>query len=585
MMNTTWFHHPLKGPSILMRLNRTLSLVLAAAVVTSGVTVATNAAAPVTAQAATSDEAYNAIIQQILTETNAAREQNGLEPLTLNPQINPVAQAWSEKMASNGAMTHNPEYSFQIPGDWQQVGENVAYGYKPSEVVTAWMNSEGHRANILGNYTDIGLGYYIDGAGRTWYTQNFARYAPIVLDAAANVSTTSNSYDRLTVRWSAPATSGTILGYTVNLYTADGTLVKTNQTSSSSTSFTGLTEKTDYYVTVTTKARSADLATTKESVSAPVSYTSESAPLPEEDFSLVEVTAPQNVAVKASYETADLSWTAPATVVGNLNAYTVNVYAGTTKVKTFTTTAWFQRVTGLTAGTAYRFEVVANATSNDGTNVKTAAAATDGTTLVRLSENVSVSVPQAVTAKAASDTKVNVTWKAPATVVGTVTGYTVQISGSNYSKSIDTSNLNATFEGLKANTSYTVKVVARAQSESKTKTAASAVASTTVRTAAVLSSKVAVNAPGQLTISGVTKNAATVKWAKPTSVTGNIKVYNVSIISGKTVKSFNTTQLTANPTGLKANTKYTVIVTAIAYSADGKYSSTASASKTFMTKK
>ena len=568
-----------------MRLNRTLSLVLAAAVVTSGVTVATNAAAPVTAQAATSDEAYNAIIQQILTETNAAREQNGLEPLTLNPQINPVAQAWSEKMASNGAMTHNPEYSFQIPGDWQQVGENVAYGYKPSEVVTAWMNSEGHRANILGNYTDIGLGYYIDGAGRTWYTQNFARYAPIVLDAAANVSTTSNSYDRLTVRWSAPATSGTILGYTVNLYTADGTLVKTNQTSSSSTSFTGLTEKTDYYVTVTTKARSADLATTKESVSAPVSYTSESAPLPEEDFSLVEVTAPQNVAVKASYETADLSWTAPATVVGNLNAYTVNVYAGTTKVKTFTTTAWFQRVTGLTAGTAYRFEVVANATSNDGTNVKTAAAATDGTTLVRLSENVSVSVPQAVTAKAASDTKVNVTWKAPATVVGTVTGYTVQISGSNYSKSIDTSNLNATFEGLKANTSYTVKVVARAQSESKTKTAASAVASTTVRTAAVLSSKVAVNAPGQLTISGVTKNAATVKWAKPTSVTGNIKVYNVSIISGKTVKSFNTTQLTANPTGLKANTKYTVIVTAIAYSADGKYSSTASASKTFMTKK
>jgi len=585
MMNTTWFHHPLKGPSILMRLNRTLSLVLAAAVVTSGVTVATNAAAPVTAQAATSDEAYNAIIQQILTETNAAREQNGLEPLTLNPQINPVAQAWSEKMASNGAMTHNPEYSFQIPGDWQQVGENVAYGYKPSEVVTAWMNSEGHRANILGNYTDIGLGYYIDGAGRTWYTQNFARYAPIVLDAAANVSTTSNSYDRLTVRWSAPATSGTILGYTVNLYTADGTLVKTNQTSSSSTSFTGLTEKTDYYVTVTTKARSADLATTKESVSAPVSYTSESAPLPEEDFSLVEVTAPQNVAVKASYETADLSWTAPATVVGNLNAYTVNVYAGTTKVKTFTTTAWFQRVTGLTAGTAYRFEVVANATSNDGTNVKTAAAATDGTTLVRLSESVSVSVPQAVTAKAASDTKVNVTWKAPATVVGTVTGYTVQISGSNYSKSIDTANLNATFEGLKANTSYTVKVVARAQSESKTKTAASAVASTTVRTAAVLSSKVAVNAPGQLTISGVTKNAATVKWAKPTSVTGNIKVYNVSIISGKTVKSFNTTQLTANPTGLKANTKYTVIVTAIAYSADGKYSSTASASKTFMTKK
>lgn len=569
-----------------MRLNRTLSLVLAAAVVTSGVTVATNAAAPVTAQAATSDEAYNAIIQQILTETNAAREQNGLEPLTLNTQINPVAQAWSEKMASNGAMTHNPDYSFQIPGDWQQVGENVAYGYKPSEVVTAWMNSEGHRANILGDYTDIGLGYYIDGAGRTWYTQNFARYAPITLDAAANVSTTSNSYDRLTVRWSAPATTGTILGYTVNLYTADGTLVKTNQTSSSSTSFTELTEKTDYYVTVTTKARSADLATTKESVSEPVAYTSDSAPLPETDESLVEVTAPQNVAVKASYETADVSWTAPATLVGNLDPYTVNVYKGTTKVKTLTTTAWFQRVTGLTAGTAYRFEVVAAATSNDGTNTKSAAAVKDATTLARLSENVSVSVPQAVAAKATSATQVNVTWKAPTTVVGTVTGYTVQISSSNYSKSIDTTNLNATFEGLKANTSYTVKVVARAQSESKTKTASSTAVATTVRTPAALSSKVTVNAPGKLAVSGITKTSATVTWAKPTAVTGNIKFYSVSVITGKSVKSItHTTQLTAKPVGLKANTKYTVIITAVAYSADGKYSSTASTATTFMTKK
>ena len=55
---------------------------------------------------------------------------------------------------------------------YQSAGENIAKGYRTAEaVVTAWMNSEGHRANILNaNYTEIGVGYEADG---NYWTQWF----------------------------------------------------------------------------------------------------------------------------------------------------------------------------------------------------------------------------------------------------------------------------------------------------------------------------------------------------------------------------------------------------------------------------
>ena len=54
-------------------------------------------------------------------------------------------------------------------------GENIAWGQKsPEAVMQAWMNSEGHRANILNkNFTKIGVGYYQNAAGRNFWTQLF----------------------------------------------------------------------------------------------------------------------------------------------------------------------------------------------------------------------------------------------------------------------------------------------------------------------------------------------------------------------------------------------------------------------------
>ena len=112
----------------------------------------------------------------IFSLVNQARAEQGLGPLQLNSSISSVSSAWAEQMAANGAMTHNPSYSSQIPGGWTKAGENVAQGWpSPSAVHNAWMNSAGHRANILGDYTDIGISF-LTMNGTTWAVEDFAKY-------------------------------------------------------------------------------------------------------------------------------------------------------------------------------------------------------------------------------------------------------------------------------------------------------------------------------------------------------------------------------------------------------------------------
>jgi hypothetical protein len=126
-------------------------------------------------------------IARILADTNAARAANGLAPLVLDGAVTTVAQNWSATQSREGRMYHNPQYSSQIPGGWSRAAENVASGYSPADVVGGWMNSPGHRANILGDYTTIGIGY-VNG----YATQVFAKYpvstpTPTVLPQDASV--------------------------------------------------------------------------------------------------------------------------------------------------------------------------------------------------------------------------------------------------------------------------------------------------------------------------------------------------------------------------------------------------------------
>ncbi|MBR1444892.1 MAG: hypothetical protein IJ583_15325 [Firmicutes bacterium] len=120
---------------------------------------------------------------QVLDLVNNERAKNGLSPLTLDNALSAVAQAKSEDMKNKNYFSHtSPTYGSpfdmmkQFGISYTYAGENIAKGQKtPEQVVTAWMNSEGHRANILNkNFTKMGLGYTASGS-TTYWTQMFIK--------------------------------------------------------------------------------------------------------------------------------------------------------------------------------------------------------------------------------------------------------------------------------------------------------------------------------------------------------------------------------------------------------------------------
>ena len=116
---------------------------------------------------------------EVVTLVNAARAQYGLSALTINKDLCQVARYKSQDMAEKGYFAHeSPTYGspFQMMQSfgisYRTAGENIAYGQQtPQAVVDAWMNSSGHRANILNSsYTQIGVGFYANGY---YWTQMF----------------------------------------------------------------------------------------------------------------------------------------------------------------------------------------------------------------------------------------------------------------------------------------------------------------------------------------------------------------------------------------------------------------------------
>ena len=117
--------------------------------------------------------------KEVVRLVNEIRAQRGLKELTYNWELSRVARYKSQDMKDNTYFSHtSPVYGtpFQMMKDfgitYRSAGENIARGQRsPQEVVNAWMNSEGHRANILNtSFTQIGVGYV--AAGNYW-TQMF----------------------------------------------------------------------------------------------------------------------------------------------------------------------------------------------------------------------------------------------------------------------------------------------------------------------------------------------------------------------------------------------------------------------------
>ena len=93
-----------------------------------------------------------------------ARWANGLNGLLRNAAMDAVAANWANQLAASGTLAHNPNYSAEIPGGWVAAGENVAQGHPSASAMhEGWMSSPGHRANLLGDYTDIGVAFLSAG--------------------------------------------------------------------------------------------------------------------------------------------------------------------------------------------------------------------------------------------------------------------------------------------------------------------------------------------------------------------------------------------------------------------------------------
>lgn len=128
--------------------------------------------------------ATKSVEAEVARLVNVERAKNGLQPLTLNWQLSRVARYKSEDMRDKGYFSHNsPTYgspfdmmkSFNIA--YSSAGENIAAGQTTAQaVMESWMNSPGHRQNILSaNYTQIGVGYCTGGSYRYYWTQQFIR--------------------------------------------------------------------------------------------------------------------------------------------------------------------------------------------------------------------------------------------------------------------------------------------------------------------------------------------------------------------------------------------------------------------------
>ena len=125
---------------------------------------------------------FSSFQQEVVRLVNVERSKRGLSQLTFNAELSNVATIKSQDMINKNYFSHtSPTYGspfdmmkkFNI--SYKAAGENIAKGQtSPAQVVNSWMNSQGHRENILSTkFTDIGIGVAKDSNGTLYWTQMF----------------------------------------------------------------------------------------------------------------------------------------------------------------------------------------------------------------------------------------------------------------------------------------------------------------------------------------------------------------------------------------------------------------------------
>lgn len=127
-------------------------------------------------------DSQHAFIQEVVNLVNEERAKEGLSALKLDTKVQAAAQVRAKECEQLFSHTRPDGSSFATALKEQNVsyrsaGENIAWGQRsPEEVMKAWMNSSGHRANIMNpNFSTIGVGYYENANGTDYWCQLFTR--------------------------------------------------------------------------------------------------------------------------------------------------------------------------------------------------------------------------------------------------------------------------------------------------------------------------------------------------------------------------------------------------------------------------
>lgn len=129
---------------------------------------------------------------------NQARADEGHKALQRVEGVNNVAREWAIVMAEDNELKHRPSLRDPFDGNWQLLGENVGVGYGAESLHQGFMDSPGHRANIMGDYDYVGIGVALMGS-RAWVAFNFVKGDP----------STKSQYDTNPLEGAYPTGAGT----------------------------------------------------------------------------------------------------------------------------------------------------------------------------------------------------------------------------------------------------------------------------------------------------------------------------------------------------------------------------------------
>ena len=140
--------------------------------------------------------AFAASEDSFLSKLNAERTSRGLSALSSHWDLVDDAEAHSNRMMDSNDLHHNPNLGNVTTG-WVSLGENVGVGPSVNSIHSSFMGSSGHRSNILGDFTHIGIGAVRESENKLWVTVIFMK-------ASGGGTTTSTP----TTTSSAPTTTG-----------------------------------------------------------------------------------------------------------------------------------------------------------------------------------------------------------------------------------------------------------------------------------------------------------------------------------------------------------------------------------------